>query len=478
MGVMVNRKETWMNRRPPHSGRMLSAAIVLLAIAASIAGGQRAELERSIRRAVLANGLEVIVVENHGVPLATVEIDVRNGSFTQDSGYEGLAHMYEHMFFRADSDYPEPDAFPQRASALGANFNGSTQEERVNYYLTLPSDSLDAGMRLMASAVMKPLFREDELDRERAVVIGEYDRDQSTPGFAFQRAMGRALWGAAWPRKDPLGERGAILSTTPAQMRKIQHRYYVPNNSALIVAGDVDPNGVFDAARRIFGAWPRGADPFKSWPIPPVPPLPHDTGVLAEEPISTAVVMFQWQGPSVSKDPASTYAADVFSDVLNQPGSRLQRRLVDTGLFESLGVNYYTQNHVGPITISGETSPAHVREAITALESEIRAFADSGYFSTAELDPVKRQRIVGTMFGLERASGFAHQLGFWWAVTGLNYYLGYVDAMAHETVPDLQRYARRYIVSQPHVRGVLIDRDANRTIRLSAEELTHWGARH
>ncbi len=451
------------------------AGILLVGLSAGAARAQRAELDRSIHRTVLGNGLEVIVVENHGVPLATVEIDVRNGSFTQDSGYEGLSHLYEHMFFRADSDYPEPDAFEARAAALGAVFNGSTQEEQVNYYLTFPSDSLNAGLRLMASAVEKPLFRADELDRERAVVIGEYDRDQSQPGFAFERAMGHALWGSAWPRKDPLGRRATILTTTPEQMHEIQHRYYVPNNSALIVTGDVDPAQVFTAARSIFGDWARGADPFTRWPIPPIPPLRADTGVLSEAPIATAVVMLQWQGPSVSEDPSSTYAADVFSDVLNQPDSRLQRRLVDSGLFESIGVNYYTQDHVGPITISGVTSPVHVREAIRALEREVQAFGESGYFSAADLEPVKRQRIAGTMFGLERASGFAHQLGFWWAVTGLDYYLGYVDAMAKETVPDLQRYARRYIVGRPHVRGVLIDEQANRSIHLTAAELTHWG---
>jgi zinc protease len=471
----VNRKETLAKRRPLRLGRIPWIAVALLALGSGPVAAQRAELERSVRRDTLANGLEIIVVENHGVPLATVEIDVRNGSFTQDSGYEGLAHLYEHMFFRADANYPEPDAFTEHASSLGADFNGSTQEERVNYYLTLPSDSLDAGMHLMASAVMKPLFREDELDKERQVVIGEYDRDQSQPGFDFQEAMGHALWGTAWRRKNPLGDRASILHTTPAQMREIQHRYYVPNNSALIVAGDVDPGRVFDAARRIFGAWARADDPFETWPIPPVPALQRDTGVLVEAPIATALVMLQWQGPSASEDPASTYAADVFSDVLNQPGSRLQRRLVDSGLFEALGVNYYTQNHVGPITISGETSPGHIREALAALETEIRDFADSGYFSAAELEPVKRQRIVGTMFGLERASGFAHQLGFWWAVTGLDYYLGYVDAMAHETVPDLQRYARKYIVDKPHIRGVLIDRQANQRTRLTAKELTQWG---
>jgi zinc protease len=184
--------------------------------------------------------------------------------------------------------------------------------------------------------------------------------------------------------------------------------------------------------------------------------------------------MLQWQGPSARGDPAATYAADVFSDLLNSPTSRLKRRLVDTGLFQSLGVNYLTLDHVGPITISGETTPGHVREALTALEKEIALLGDSNYFSSAELEPIKRQRIVGTMFGLERASGFAHQLGFWWAVTGLDYFLGYVDTMAKQTIPDLQRYARRYIVGKPHVRGVLIDGDANKSIHLTAKALSTW----
>src|SRR5436309_3555734 len=80
---------------------------------------------------------------------------------------------------------------------------------------------------------------------ERAVVIGEYDRNESQVGFAFEQAMGHALWGATWPRKNTLGERETILHTTPDQLREIQHRYYVPNNSALIVSGDVKPETVF-----------------------------------------------------------------------------------------------------------------------------------------------------------------------------------------------------------------------------------------
>ena len=123
------------------------------------------------------------MVENHGVPLATIEVNVRNGSFTQTPEYAGLAHMYEHMFFRANATYPQPESFVDRAGDLGAVFNGTTAEERVNYYLTVPADSLAGGIRFLASALKAPLFRQDELERERQVVIGEYDRNESSPFF-------------------------------------------------------------------------------------------------------------------------------------------------------------------------------------------------------------------------------------------------------------------------------------------------------
>jgi zinc protease len=436
---------------------------------------QRAELEKRIRRDTLPNGLEIIVVENHGVPLATIEADVRNGSFTQSSTYEGLSHLYEHMFFKANRDYPEPEAFVSRASELGAVFNATTQEERVNYYLTVPSDSTMQGLALLASALRQPLFLKDELERERSVVIGEYDRAESDPYYALTTATGKALWGSAWSRKNPLGEREVILKTTPEQMRTIQRKYYVPNNTALIVTGDVDANRIFAAARQYFGNWARAADPFKTDPIPAVPALARNIGVVVEQPVNTVLAEVQWDGPGAHADPAATYAADVFSDVLNQPGSRFQRKLVDSGLWQSLGVNYYTLNQVGPITISGEVAPEKLRPALAALHRELADVVKPGYITSDAVDGVKRTRIVGTMESLERSSGFAHQLGFWWAVTGLDYFFGYVDTMGKQTPDDLRSYAARYIVGKPHVTGVLLSPDTRRQLKLTEAELAGTG---
>ena len=85
----------------------------------------------------LENGLEILVIEDRTVPLATIEISTRNGSYTEPPEYNGLSHLYEHMFFKANRDYPSQEKFLERVKELGIVFNGTTSNERVNYFITL-----------------------------------------------------------------------------------------------------------------------------------------------------------------------------------------------------------------------------------------------------------------------------------------------------------------------------------------------------
>jgi zinc protease len=176
---------------------LLWAALAVLTLP-PVADAQRSTLERMIQRRTLQNGMEIVVVENHGVPLATLEINVRNGAFTQTPTTEGVAHLYEHMFFKGSTSYPNPDAFLFRAAELGATFNGTTQEERVNYYVTLPADSLEGGMEWLAGALRSPTFDAQELRKEREVVIGEYDRAESSPYFRSISAWTRCCTAPRW----------------------------------------------------------------------------------------------------------------------------------------------------------------------------------------------------------------------------------------------------------------------------------------
>jgi zinc protease len=220
-------------------------------------------LPYGISNRALDNGLDVIVVENHGVPLATIEICAKNGAYTEPPELDGLSHLYEHMFFKANREIPSQELYMKRTRELGMHWNGTTSEERVNYYFTLHKDDLAEGLKFMHDAVRYPLFLREELLREREVVAAEFDRAESDPFYHLARAMGQKLWYKYFSRKDVLGDRQIVLSADEGKLRLIQSRYYIPNNSALVVAGDMEPGEVFRQVTEIFGGWEPREDPFK-----------------------------------------------------------------------------------------------------------------------------------------------------------------------------------------------------------------------
>ena len=206
-----------------------------------------------------------------------------------------------------------------------------------------------------------------------------------------------------------------------------------------------------------------------------IPPLTQNQAVIVEEAVNAVTVMVQWHGPSVRKDEDATFVADVYSDVLNNPQSRFQKKLVDSGLWQGVGVNYYTLNNVGPISVSGQTSPEKLRQAMALLFFELKESVKPGYFSQEELEATKANRAVTSAFGRERSSEFSHTIGFWWAVSGLEYYMKYVDEMAKRTPADLRSYANKYIIGKPHVIGVMMTKEDRARLRLTESELAKMG---
>jgi len=430
-----------------------------------------AQADLPIRDTTLANGLQVIVVENHAVPLVTVELDVKNGGYTQTPEYEGLAHLYEHMFFKANRTIPSQERYLQRLRQLGASWNGTTSEERVNYFITVGVDSIRPAMQFMEDAVRYPLFLQDELVHERPVVTGEFDRAEANPYFHLERGIDTLLWTPAYySRKNVIGDRRMILGTPQEKMREIQSRYYVPNNTALILAGDVTPADGFRRAVEVFGDWPRGADPFAT-PIPEPPPLTKRQAAIVTQPVKAATVEIRWQGPSVTRDPAATYAADVLSTILNKRTSKFNKRLVDSGLAFGANINYYTLSHVGPITVFLQTAPEKVLDAERAALEEVSKFADSTYVSQQELTDAQKELGIQTLYEREQSTNWAHTVGFWWTVAGLDYYRDYVPNMQRVTRGDLARYAQTYLQGKPYVVGALLSPEELKKTGLTPEAL-------
>src|SRR5262249_52232360 len=149
--------------------------------------------------------------------------------------------------------------------------------------------------------------------------------------------------------------------------------------------------------------------------------------------VNSATIQISWLGPSTDLDAPATYAADVFSFVVNQPNSQFARALIDTGLTTSAGVNYYTQKNVGPISITAQATPDKLKAALKAISAEVAKFDTADYFTDEELESAKTLLDVNEMYGREKPSEYAHTISFWWASSGLDYYAGYVENLSKVT---------------------------------------------
>ncbi len=419
---------------------------------------------------VLSNGLEIVVYEDHTVPLVTVEYSNRAGSSVESPAESGLSHFMEHLFFKTNQAVVDKEPYLQHIGRMGISYNGTTVEEQCTEYLTTLSSNLSPALHFLRDAAEHPLILPADVESERLVVLHEFDDKESNPYLKFNRAATERLFYKYPNRKNPIGSRDVVQKATPEQIKAFRARFWVPNNSVVVVTGDVKPEDAFALVTQLFGDWPRGADPFAGTEAVVHPPLVQSSGTIVEGAVQNVFVEIGWQGPSVGKDTMGTYAADVFSFILRQSGSRFQRALADSGLATNVDLGYYTQRNVGAINLVMSTSPEKARAALKAVQNEVAHFNDPAYFSDAELQNAKTLLSADELFSREKPSEYAHTLSFWWASTGTDYYKHYHSNLAAVTRADVAKYLATYIVGKPHVSVVLLSHENQQKLGLTASE--------
>lgn len=420
----------------------------------------------------LKNGLEILVIEDASVPLATVEICVKNGSYTEDSAFNGLSHLYEHMFFKANKVIPSQEKFLERINELGISFNGTTSDERVNYFFTLSSTLLDEGLEFMNNAIRYPLFLQEEMKNENPVVDGEFQRAESNPAFGLIQDFNKNMWGNLYFRKNAIGLHDVILSATPEKMRVIKDKYYYPNNSILVIAGDVKHDQVYAKVDKLMGDWVAcDFDPFTKWPIPEFASLTSNkTFLTTSENAKVPMLTAGWHGPDTRNDLKSTYAADVFFTILGLTSSEFQRMMVDSGYAFQASVSYQTAKYTGPIQAFLVINPAKLKEAYAMLQKQIDRFDADDYFTNEQLETAKSQLTIQDAYGKEKTSAYVHTVTFWWASASIDYYNNYIANVNKVTRKDIQDFIRKYVKGKNSVTGLLVSSGMKKMMSIESFE--------
>ncbi len=404
----------------------------------------------------LGNGLTVIVSEDDSAPVVTICIAVKTGSTCQTEADCGLAHFYEHMFFKGNMQLPDQTAYNARLGELGIVRNGTTSDEIVRYYITLPSERFEEGLEFMYYAIATPLFDESEMAVERSVILNEYQRNTTSPYWDYWKAREAVLHPSAPWRANGIGLPEVIESADRSVMDAFRSTYYTPDNCALIIAGSVDGDSAFALAESWMSAWEYGGRSDYDL-LPMLVEISRDTTVVISSIPGIEHVSIDFEGPSLAFDPGATYAADVWGTCLEMMTGEFYRDLVTNGPFMDISAGYYTQRYAPVISFSGTPRPGRDAEAVAALELEIEQLCSPSYYEGYDLhaatESLRRHRLLSEETSYDVA---VESLAFWWVVGGgLEYYDTYPDSLASVTVDDLAAFLDEYVSGRPSVTFVV-----------------------
>ncbi len=393
-----------------------------------------------------ANGLRLVAVPLPWQGAASVYIIVHAGSRNEvEPGRSGFAHFFEHMMFRGTPDYP-PERYERELQRMGASSNAYTDDDRTVYHTTLAADELEALLKMEADRFQRLRYSEEDFRTEALAVLGEYWKDSAEPLNRLQEVL-----------RDTAFDVHPYKHTTMGFLRDIERmpemygcsleffgRFYRPENTTLLIAGDIRPGEARALVERWWGAWERGSYRLE------VPAEPPQQGLrearIGWETHTLPYVAVAQKAPAYSDDEEECAALDLISALCFRPGSDLYRRLViEEQWADELWANH--ADHADPylfIVTARVKRPERLADVRRAIEEELEKLATAAP-PEERIEQVKSHLRYRFALGLDRSETVAASLAPYLALRRTPETVERLFA-AYERVTgqDMERAARRH----------------------------------
>ena len=422
--------------------------LLLSLIIVSPVGGQT----KTTQEKTLANGMKVIVKEDHRAAVVISQLWYRVGSAQEHSGITGISHLLEHMLFKGTEKYPS-ETFASMLAEIGARDNAFTGRDYTAYYQIMEKSKLEISFALESDRMLNLIFSPDEFASELEVVKEErrLRTDDNPNALVYEQLYATAFING--PYRNPIiGWMSDLDHLTIEDLKQWYNRWYAPNNATLVIAGDVQPQTVFALAEKHFAASPHRT--IKTNKPRLDPPQTGARRVTVKAVAELPYLMLGYKVPSLAtvEQDWEAYALSVLEGILDGGRSaRLSKRLVrERELVAGASCSYYLYSRYPTLFLFDATPAAAygVADAERALYEEIRQLQETPV-SEKELARVKAQVIAGEVYqrdSLQRQAtviGVLETVGLGWEV--MDEYSARINAVTAEQV---QSVARKYLIDR------------------------------
>jgi predicted Zn-dependent peptidase len=360
----------------------------------------------------LPNGLEVVLHEDHRVPIVTIDVWYHVGSKDEAPGRSGFAHLFEHVMFQGSKHVPE-DSYMRYLERAGAtDVNGATHTDRTAYFETVPSNRLELALWLESDRMgfLLPHVDGQTFAVQRDVVKNELHQSYESVPYGMVGAFIRAaVYPAGHPYHEPsIGNARDLDAATVGEVRAFFRQWYVPSNATLVIAGDIDPKKTMALVDRYFG--PLVGDRAPERRRAPFSAIAEERRLDVRAGVDLARVYVTWSTPPFFAP--GDGELDLVARVLaGGKTSRLYKRLVyDLRIAEDVGASQSSAELGSMFEIVATAQPGHSNdELLKAIDDELARLRTEGV-ADDELSRAQTATVAERIFALERGSTRANLL--------------------------------------------------------------------
>jgi zinc protease len=406
----------------------------------------------------LPNGLELILVEDHRLPIVAVNIWYHVGPANEAPGLTGFAHLFEHMMFAATRHLPRGAADRLLEGAGATDSNGSTDYDRTNYYDTVPSNQLELALWVHADRMgyLLDVLDQAALSNQQDVVRNERRQSvENRPYGIVEEALNHALF----PRNHPyyaavIGSHADIQNARLGDVRDFFRRYYGPNNASIVIAGDMDKTRARALVAKYFGSFKRGAP--VAQPKVSTPPITRERRLVVADRVELARLYMAWLTPPAYQ-PGDAELAVTAQILAGGKASRLYKRLVyERQAAQDVAASQNSYALASTFMIDATARPGiGAAELEAGIDAELKALRDVGP-ADAEVERARNTIETAMLTSIEKlgGAGLANQLNQYNQYTGDPGYLSRdLARLRRVSAADVRRVAQAYL--QPNARVVV-----------------------
>jgi zinc protease len=403
--------------------------------------------ERSVTTKVLDNGCTLAVVENHQAPVVSLRIYITNTGSIFEGEFLGcgISHFYEQLVHGGTTSTRTAAQAAKLLQSIGASTNAYTRPDLTCYYGETHIAYFDQMLDLFADWVQNCALDPDEIEREKGVIKKELIKTQDEPDRVANQLLMKTMFRTHPVRHPTSGYLDNFLRITPGDLRKFFEERYAPNNTVVVVGGDVDPQKVMEKLESAFLLWERRAEFDHSANLPREPRQMDRRYAETEMDVREAHVRIGFHTIELSH--RDLYALDLLAAVLgNGRTSRLHTRLVEKDrLTDSVEVASYTPHYgSGVFRITALCPLEKVPALEEALFAEVARLAKD-LPTTAELDRAKALIERSFLLGQLRAADQAEAMAIDLISTGdPNFSARYIERIRAVTADQVRAMARKY----------------------------------